>query len=54
MFITLEEQGELQIHFDATDQKAMPIIITGLICITLSADKAKELEDRLEEALKEK
>ena len=51
MFISGTKQTQLEIHINATDaiENAM---VGENIRITLSADKAKELEDRLEEALK--
>lgn len=51
MFIIRDKEDGLQIHFDAPDMEDF-IEVGGNVRITLSADRAKELEDRLEKALK--
>ena len=52
MFITFDKDHNLQVHFNATDQKELPVVTVGNVRVTLSSNKAKELEDRLEDALK--
>lgn len=52
MFIVTDNSHNLQVHLNATDQKELPVVTFGNVRVTLSSDKAKELEDRLEETLK--
>lgn len=65
MFILKDQEGNLKVHLNATDLKEtiiageVKVAKSGAILgnpnirITLTPDKAKELEDRLEKTLKE-
>lgn len=51
MFITGSEEKGFKIHFNHNDMQASAGMIGGNILVELTADKAKELEDRLEEVV---
>lgn len=51
MFITKDKNGNFQIHLNATDIENSFYALENLMVI-LSPEKAKELEDHLEESLK--
>lgn len=53
MFITDNKEKGFQIHFNKADMINFAVAGEN-VAVTLSADKAKELEDRLEEVVNPK